>query len=52
LNEGQTYDFSLNFRANRWTDPQGNETAFGSISAWKATPIEGEKPEAAGDLPF
>lgn len=39
LEEGKEYLFSLNFRANTWTDPNGNETAFGSISAWKAEPF-------------
>lgn len=40
LEEGKTYLFDLNFRANVWTDPNGNETAFWSISAWRAQPME------------
>lgn len=37
LEEGERYEFFLNYRANEWTDPKTNTpTAFGSISAWRA----------------
>ena len=49
LVEGNEYIFSLNFRANEWKDANGNETAFGSISAWKA---EEMNPAATEPLPF
>lgn len=49
LQEWHEYIFSLNFRANEWKDANGNETAFGSISARKAE----EMHDAATDpLPF
>jgi hypothetical protein len=40
----------LNFRANEWTDANWNNTAFGSISAWKAEPIVDNSQKS--DLPF
>lgn len=49
LQEGHEYIFSLNFRANEWKDANGNETAFGSISAWKAEEMHDA---AAEPLPF
>lgn len=49
--EGAVYDLSMNYRANVWTDPNGNETAFGSISAWRADLVE-EAKKAPEDLPF
>lgn len=49
LVEGNEYIFSLNFRANEWTDANWNATAFGSISAWKA---EEMNPAATEPLPF
>lgn len=34
------YAFSLNFRANEWTNPETNKaTAFGTIGCWKAAPL-------------
>lgn len=37
LTEGSYYTFHLNYRTNEWTNPNtGEETAFGSISTWKA----------------
>lgn len=50
LKEGNEYIFSLNFRANSWTDANWNETAFGSISAWKAEEINASW--TTWDLPF
>lgn len=53
LEEWKTYLFDLNFRANVWTDPNGNETAFWSISAWRAQPmLEGWTSEETWWLPF
>lgn len=49
LEEGKEFLLSLNFRANEWTDSSWNETAFWSISAWKAEPIEWS---STNDLPF
>lgn len=44
LKVGEKYEFSLNYRANEWTDPKTNTpTAFGSISAWRVDALtEGE----------
>jgi len=50
LEEWKEYIFSLNFRANEWTDANWNNTAFGSISAWKAEPIVDNSQKS--DLPF
>lgn len=50
LEEWKEYIFSLNFRANEWTDANWNNTAFGSISAWKAEPIV--DPAKDESLPF
>ena len=50
LQEGHEYIFSLNFRANEWKDANGNETAFGSISAWKAEEMHDWATEE--NLPF
>lgn len=54
LQEGREYEFYLNFRANTWLDPKTNmETAFGSISAWRADKIETtEDKVASGEYPF
>lgn len=53
LEEWKTYLFDLNFRWNIWTDPNGNETAFGSISAWRAQPMENAVSKAEDtSLPF
>lgn len=44
IEEGKRYTFSLNFRGNTWTDKNGIETAFGSVSAWRVEPEEEERP--------
>ena len=50
LQEWHEYIFSLNFRANEWKDANWNETAFGSISAWKAEEMHDWASEES--LPF
>lgn len=53
LEEWKRYLFDLNFRWNVWTDPNWNETAFGSISAWRAQPmLEGWNSWEDNSLPF
>lgn len=54
LKEWSEYIFKLNWRANEWTDPNGNKTAFGSISAWKAEEVidNTQNVNNATDLPF
>lgn len=42
------YAFSLNFKANEWTNPEtGKATAFGTINCWKAAPL-GQAGSSAG----
>lgn len=54
LQEGERYEFFLNYRANEWTDPKTNTpTAFGSISAWRAEPQSASEASVDNsDLPF
>jgi len=53
LQEWKEYIFSLNFRANERSDANWTQTAFGSISAWRAQPmLEGWTAEDNSWLPF
>lgn len=54
LKENAFYTFNLNFRANKWKNPETEvETAFGTISAWRIDPIAEQASSVGSDyLPY
>lgn len=52
LVEWKTYEFSLNRRANYWTWNDWVETAFSSVSAWRADEQQSSSANTEDVLPF